>query len=96
MRSLRIDVRLYANLRMTAGTSAESLEVPPAATVREALERLFDALPALRGEVLDELGEVRPFVQIFRNGREIRWQEGLETRLAEGDTLHLFPPIAGG
>ncbi|MDI3299589.1 MAG: MoaD family protein [Bacillota bacterium] len=93
---MKIAVRLYANLRQVAGTSSETLEVPPQATVRLALERLFEGRPALRGEILDERGEVRPFVQIFRNGRELRWQGGLETVLEAGDALSIFPPIAGG
>ncbi|MDI3317719.1 MAG: MoaD/ThiS family protein [Bacillota bacterium] len=93
---VKIAVRLYANLRQVAGTSSETLEVPDRATVRFALERLFEGHPALRGEILDERGEVRPFVHIFRNGREVRWQGGLETVLEADDAISLFPPIAGG
>lgn len=37
-----------------------------------------------------------PKVRILVNGRDIDFLNGPETELKDGDTVVLFPPIAGG
>ena len=66
------------------------------ATVGEALGALTERHPELRGRIFKDDGSVRRFVNVFANAEDIRFQENLETELADGDTVSIVPAIAGG
>jgi len=68
----------------------------PAATVREALERLWTRHVGLRDRVVDERGRVRPHVGIFVNADHIRHREELATAVRDGDEITILPAISGG
>jgi len=61
--------------------------------VLRALEAEFDGL---EGELLDDVGDIRPQLSVLKNGREVLHMEGTATGLDDGDTLSVFPPVAGG
>ncbi|MFZ8852080.1 MAG: MoaD/ThiS family protein, partial [Armatimonadota bacterium] len=59
----------------------------------EDLERRYAGIKA---RLCDESGEVRRFVNIFVNDEDIRFLQGLDTELKEGDEVSIIPAIAGG
>jgi molybdopterin converting factor small subunit len=65
------------------------------ATVREALADLFLRHPALRDRVTTD-GELSEFINVYVNDRDVRYRDGLETAIGEGDTIILLPAMAGG
>lgn len=92
-----ITVKVFATYRKLAGNRKEfTLDQPAPLSVRQALEAVFEAHPALRDEVLDAQGNVLPHVSVFVGGRDVRHKQGLDTQLQAGETLSLFPPVAGG
>lgn len=64
-------------------------------TVREVLENLDTTFPGLRDRLLDGK-ELHRFVNIYRNDEDIRFLGYLDTEVHEGDTLSIFPAVAGG
>jgi molybdopterin synthase sulfur carrier subunit len=66
------------------------------ATVREALDCLWPAYPALRDRILDEQGEVRQHINIFVGDEAIRFAEGLSTKVSEGAEILIVPAVSGG
>jgi molybdopterin converting factor small subunit len=64
---------------------------PDAETVGAALE----ALP-VADLVFDERGDLRPLVNVYVDGVDMREREGLETPLDGGETIRLVAAIAGG
>jgi len=46
--------------------------------------------------ILDESRGLRRYVNIFVNQHDIRSEEGLKTKLKDGDQVHIIPAIAGG
>ncbi len=44
----------------------------------------------------DEKGEVQKYIQILINGTGIIALQGFKTKLKEGDTVAIFPPVGGG
>jgi len=64
--------------------------------VREVVASLDSTFPGLRFNLCYETGELRPFVNIYVNGRNVRALQGLETPVPMGATLHILPSVAGG
>ena len=89
-----ITVRIPTPLRkFTAEKEAGQVE---GSTVREVVDNLVKAYPDLKDQLLDAQGEVRRFVNLFVNDRDIRFLDGLNTPVKEGDELAIIPAIAGG
>jgi molybdopterin synthase sulfur carrier subunit len=67
-----------------------------AANVRDALVELERNHPALYAGICDETGRVRRHVNLFVNKAHIRDRDGLDTALAQGDTVFILPAVSGG
>ena len=65
-------------------------------TVREVISTLEETFPGLRFNLCLETGDLRPFVNIFVNGQNVRYLRGLDTVVAPGTPLHILPSVAGG
>lgn len=65
-------------------------------SVREILENLVNNYPGIRERLMDEKGEVRRFINIYVNEEDIRFLDGTQTRIKDGDELSIIPAIAGG
>ena len=57
------------------------------------LERQF---PGIGDRIVDEDGEIRRFVNLFVNGEDVRFLNGLHTVLSQGDEVSIVPAVAGG
>jgi len=86
-------IRIPPVLRSEAG--GERTVAVEAATVREALDELVAAHPALDGRIRQD-GDVPTFLNVFVDGEDIRLLSGLDTELAAGSTVLLLPAVAGG
>lgn len=64
--------------------------------VGEALQQLVTRFPDLRKHLFSEDGKVRNFVNVYVNEEDIRYLEGPQTRVQDGDVISLIPSIAGG
>src|SRR5687768_8095912 len=87
-------ILLPTPLRPFAGGAA-TVEVE-AATVAAALAELVRRYPTLRKQLYDEAGQVRSFVNLYKNDEDVRHLERDETRLAADDQVSIVPSIAGG
>lgn len=50
----------------------------------------------LKNKLLDDIGEVRPGIAMFLNGRNIFALKGFKTKLNVEDEFLIFPPVGGG
>lgn len=73
----------------------ETVEVT-GATVAEALDDVMGKYPALKDRLCDETGTLRRFVNVFLNDEDIRFQDGRESAIKDGDEISIIPAIAGG
>ena len=89
-----VKVKIPTQLRTAAGGESE-LEVE-GATVGEVLDALFDQHGELRDRLSDGDGGLRRFVNVYVDGEDIRFGEGLETTVSDGDEVQILPAVAGG
>ena len=87
-------VRIPPVLRAQAGNQKKG-EVT-GATVGEALESLLGEYPGLREQVFTEDGSLNRFVNVYVNGRDVRYEQELATPVGESDEVILLPAMAGG
>lgn len=86
-------VRIPTPLR---GHTAGQEEVNVAGeTIGEILEDLNKQHPGIRDKLVDEKG-VRRFVNIFVGSEDIRFLDGINTAVKDGDEISIIPAIAGG
>jgi molybdopterin converting factor small subunit len=88
-----INVRIPPVLRPEAGGAREVQA--QGKNVRELLQDLNAKLPALGQRVYAD-GEIRPFVNVYVDGEDVRTRDGLDTPVREGATVILLPAMAGG
>ena len=66
------------------------------ASLGSLVETLEGQFPGMRERLLDEGGEIRRFVNIYVNGEDVRFLQGLTTDLKDGDEVSIVPAVAGG
>ena len=60
------------------------------------LESLEAKFPGIKARLCDDSGELRRFVNFYVNSEDIRFLEGKETALKDGDEVSIVPAVAGG
>jgi MoaD family protein len=66
------------------------------ATVGAVVEALTAAYPSLKSQLLTADGDLNRFVNVYVNGQDVRYLDGLATAVAERDEVRLLPAMAGG
>ncbi len=90
---MAVSVRIPTPLRsLTQGKEEVSAE---GADVGALIEHLEGAYPGMRERIHDAKG-VRRFINLYLNDEDVRFLEGLATKVKEGDSLTIVPAIAGG
>jgi len=87
-------VLLPAILRADVG-GAKSLDVD-GSTVGAVVDALVDRHPALGDRLRTAEGGLHRFVNVYLNGEDVRYLQGLDTRVDADDEVRLLPAIAGG
>ena len=91
---MTIKVRVPSQLRPLAGGASE---VPvEGSTVAEVLKALDTAHPGFQDRLFDESGNLRRFVNVFLADEDVRFLQGLDTAVTDGQTLSIVPAVAGG
>ena len=90
---MAVTVKIPSQLRAVTDGEAE-FEVE-GSTVGEALDAVFSQHDELRDRITQD-GDLRRFVNVYVSGEDIRFQEGLQTPISEGDEVTILPAVAGG
>jgi len=91
---MNVTVRLPSQLRALVGGAGEV--AVEASDVRGAILAVEALHPGLATRVLDDNGQLRRFVNVFVADEDVRFLNGLDTSLLEGQTVSLVPAVAGG
>jgi MoaD family protein len=91
---MAITVKIPTQLRnVTSGEPETTIE--EATTVGEVLDGLYDRYDGLRDRIAED-GDLRRFVNVYVEGEDIRFLDGLDTTVEDGDEVTILPAVAGG
>lgn len=79
--------------RITNGVDKVSVD---GQNLRSVIDSLNKAHPGIKDRLCDESGELRHFVNVYLNGEDIRYLQGLNTATKTGDEVSIVPAVAGG
>jgi molybdopterin synthase sulfur carrier subunit len=91
---MAVTVRIPTQLRELSGGASE-LETD-AGSVADVLKRLETAHPGFGERLFDERGQLRRFVNVFVADEDIRFLDGVDTAVEDGQTVSIVPAVAGG
>ena len=91
---MSVTVKIPTQLRSVTDGEAETA-VEEASTVGEVLDGLYDRFDGLRDRIAED-GGLRRFVNVYVGGEDIRFLDGLETAVDDGDEVTILPAVAGG
>ena len=89
-----IKVRIPGPLRKLTN-ELDQVEIT-ATNIGELIDLLEQDYNGMKDRLCDEDGELRYFVNIYLNGEEIRFIDGLNTPTESGDEVSIGPAVAGG
>ena len=87
-------VRIPTPLRKV--TNGEDKASVDAGTMVEVVESLEEQFPGLKARICDDDGELRSFVNVYVNGEDIRFLDGMGSAISSGDEISSVPAVAGG
>jgi molybdopterin synthase sulfur carrier subunit len=91
---MKITVRIPTPLRgLTGGLGEVEADGKDVFELLSAVDKKY---PGLKARLYDEQGQLRRFVNIYINEEDIRFLNGPNTALKDGDVVSIVPAIAGG
>ncbi|HVP05217.1 MAG TPA: ubiquitin-like small modifier protein 1 [Dehalococcoidia bacterium] len=91
---MAINVRIPTPLRKL--TQEKDVVQGAGSTLGEMIDGLEREFPGLKNRLCDETGDLRRFVNIYVNGEDVRFQQGLQTALTGNEEVSIVPAVAGG
>jgi molybdopterin converting factor small subunit len=90
---MSIEVRIPTILRPY--TEGEKIVTGEGTDLRTVIVDLEARYPGIGDRLVDEQG-LRRFVNVYLNDEDVRFTGGLDTAVADGDSVTILPAVAGG
>ena len=91
---MSVEVKIPTVLRKH--TNNEAVLAANGSTIRELIDDIASTYPEFREKVLAEGGELHRFINVYANDEDVRYLEGLDTKVQDGDSVAILPAVAGG
>ena len=91
---MAVTVRIPTTMRPLAG-GASTVQVE-GDTLSEVLTRLDATHPGFKERLFDDSGDLRKFVNVFVADDDVRYLDGVDTKVPDGETVSIIPAVAGG
>ena len=69
---------------------------PPPHEIKDMVDDLEENFPGMKKRLCDDEGNLRNFVNVYVNGEDVRFLNGIDTELQNGNEISLVPAVAGG
>ena len=91
---MAITVRIPTPLRrVTDGQDKVDTE---GETLRQLIDSMESQYPGIKERLCDEDGNLRNFVNVYVNGEDVRFMDGIDSATGDGDEVSIVPAVAGG
>jgi sulfur-carrier protein len=90
---MAVSVKIPTQLR--SATDGDAQARVDGETVGEVLDSLYERYGELRSRIAED-GGLRRFVNVYVDGEDIRFLDGLDTPVQDGDEITILPAVAGG
>jgi len=91
-----MSVRIHIPTPLRPYTDKADVVEIDGATVGELLDQLTTRFAGLKQHLFTTEGKMRSFVNIYVNGEDVRFLQGLATPVSDGDEVSIVPAVAGG
>lgn len=91
---MAVTVRIPTPLRKFTNDQADVALL--GGTIGELIDNLEAKYPGIKERIADDSGAIRRFVNVYVNEEDIRFLDGSDTPLKDGDQITIVPAIAGG
>jgi molybdopterin synthase sulfur carrier subunit len=88
--------RFFGQFKQISNEREIEYEIEKCISISEFLNQVIKQFPKMKELLFDENNQLHTWVSILKNGRNIKALEGIDTTIADGDILAIFPPVAGG
>jgi sulfur-carrier protein len=88
-----VHIKSFANFRDILGKDL-NVVVANDSTIKTLLDDLISTKPRLKNALFEESGQIKEYIIIMKNRKNINTMDGLNTQLAEGDEVAILPPAA--
>jgi molybdopterin synthase sulfur carrier subunit len=91
---MAITVRIPTPLRrVTDGQDKVDTE---GETLKQIIDSMESQYPGIKERLCDEDGNLRNFVNVYVNGEDVRFLDGVDSETGDGDEISIVPAVAGG
>ena len=91
----KVKIEFYASMREVFQEKGREIGLGEMSHIREILDILCNTYQR-RQRIFNHSGQLRPDVNVLKNGRNIKFLDGVKTEVEEGDVISIFPLIHGG
>ena len=91
---MSVTVRIPTPIRRV--TNGEDKVAADGDTLKDVIQAMEDQYPGVKARLCDDQGDIRNFVNIYVNGEDVRFLDGLGTSTKSGDEISIVPAVAGG
>ena len=91
---MSVEVKIPTVLRKH--TDGEAVVAANGSSIRELIEDIAGRFPEFREKVMTEAGDLHRFINVYANDEDVRYLQGMDTAVADGDTVSILPAVAGG
>jgi molybdopterin converting factor small subunit len=81
---------------LAGGSKHVQIDVGESATLAGVLDGLAEGRPLLDRRIRDETGQLRRFVNVYVDGDDVRFEDGVATTVKDGAVVQVLPSVAGG
>tara|TARA_Y100000817_G_scaffold115845_1_gene90787 strand:- start:2792 stop:3079 length:288 start_codon:yes stop_codon:yes gene_type:complete len=94
---MEIKIIIPSPLRnLSNGERSVNIELDENSTILDSINKLNDIYSGISAKIIDENNSLHNFVNIFMDGEDVRYMQGVDTKLIPGSEISIVPAVAGG
>ena len=94
---MEIKIIIPSPLRnLSNGERSVNIELDENSTILDSINTFDDIYSGMSAKIIAENNSLHNFVNIFMDGEDVRYMQGVDTKLIPGSEISIGPAVAGG